>query len=140
MAVFPTGRDALAAAVTIQRTIRELDAEGHVDPKRLVRVGVHEGPCVAVTLNGRLDYFGTTVNLAARIEHESAGGEIVASAEIYDGATASEPSGPMRVRGEPFVTQVRGISAPVRLYRIAPIDDAAVGPVGSSAMAEANQR
>jgi class 3 adenylate cyclase len=29
---------------------------------------VHEGPALAVTLNDRLDYFGQTVNVAARVQ------------------------------------------------------------------------
>jgi class 3 adenylate cyclase len=31
-----------------------------------LKIGAHVGPCLAVTLNERLDYFGRTVNLAAR--------------------------------------------------------------------------
>jgi class 3 adenylate cyclase len=30
-------------------------------------VGLHIGPCLVVTLNGRLDYFGEMVNIAARL-------------------------------------------------------------------------
>ena len=39
---------------------------------------------MAVTLNDRLDYFGTTVNTAARIEHECRGGEIVVSNAVFE--------------------------------------------------------
>jgi len=41
----------------------------------LIKIGIHEGPCLAVTLNDRLDYFGQTVNIAARVQglaHECA--------------------------------------------------------------------
>ena len=34
----------------------------------LIKIGIHEGPCLAVTLNDRLDYFGQTVNIAARVQ------------------------------------------------------------------------
>ena len=34
----------------------------------LVKIGLHTGPCLAVTLNERLDYFGQTVNIAARVQ------------------------------------------------------------------------
>jgi class 3 adenylate cyclase len=44
-----------------------------------LRVGIHTGPCIAVTLNERLDYFGSTVNLAARLEGLSTGDDIVVS-------------------------------------------------------------
>ncbi len=34
----------------------------------LLKIGIHEGPCLAVTLNDRQDYFGQTVNMAARVQ------------------------------------------------------------------------
>ena len=40
---------------------------------------IKRGPCIAVTLNDRLDYFGRTVNLAARLQGESRGDDIVMS-------------------------------------------------------------
>ena len=123
MGVFPTALDALEAGVAIQRAICALDGRGVVDPARLVRVGVHAGPCVAVTLNGRLDYFGTTVNLAARIEHESRGGEIVTSAAVYHDREVAERRAALPVRGEPFVARLRGVVTPVQLYRLIPCRD-----------------
>ena len=49
-----------------------------------IKLGVHEGPCIAVTLNGRLDYFGTTVNMAARLQGKSEGGDLVISRAIAE--------------------------------------------------------
>ena len=34
----------------------------------MLNLGLHEGPCLAVMLNDRLDYFGQTVNIAARVQ------------------------------------------------------------------------
>ena len=34
----------------------------------LLKIGIHEGPCLAVTFNERQDYFGQTVNIAARVQ------------------------------------------------------------------------
>src|SRR5437870_8905370 len=48
-----------------------------------LKAGVHVGPCIAVTLNDRLDYFGSTVNLAARLEGQSTGNDIVVSSAVY---------------------------------------------------------
>jgi class 3 adenylate cyclase len=44
-----------------------------------LKVGIHTGPCIAVTLNERLDYFGGTVNMAARLEALSTGRDVVIS-------------------------------------------------------------
>lgn len=48
-----------------------------------LKAGMHTGPCIAVTLNDRLDYFGSTVNLAARLEGQSTGGDVVISNSVY---------------------------------------------------------
>lgn len=48
-----------------------------------LKAGIHVGPCIAVTLNDRLDYFGSTVNLAARLEGQSTGSDVVISAAVY---------------------------------------------------------
>jgi class 3 adenylate cyclase len=85
---------------------------GAADPARLLKVGVHVGACFAVTLNERLDYFGTAVNLAARAQHEARGGEIVLTGEVA--AEAPDLAG----EAEPFDVELRGFSAPVRLYRL----------------------
>jgi class 3 adenylate cyclase len=47
-----------------------------------LKAGIHFGPCIAVTLNDRLDYFGTTVNIAARLEGLSVMGGIVISEAV----------------------------------------------------------
>jgi class 3 adenylate cyclase len=49
-----------------------------------LKAGLHTGPCIAVTLNDRLDYFGSTVNLAARLEAQSTGDDVIISAAVYD--------------------------------------------------------
>jgi class 3 adenylate cyclase len=56
---------------------------------------MHSGPCIAVTLNDRLDYFGSTVNLAARLEALSTGNDVVISRAVYDDTEVRElVSGP----------------------------------------------
>lgn len=62
MATFPTPDRALAAALRMRESVRALKKD------LLIKIGIHEGPCLAVTLNDRLDYFGQTVNIAARVQ------------------------------------------------------------------------
>jgi class 3 adenylate cyclase len=47
-----------------------------------LKAGVHYGPCIAVTLNDRLDYFGSTINITARLEGQSPGRDIIISAPV----------------------------------------------------------
>ena len=46
-----------------------------------LKVGIHAGPCIAVTQNDRLDYFGSTINIAARLEGQSSGHDVIVSEE-----------------------------------------------------------
>jgi class 3 adenylate cyclase len=62
MATFPSPDRALAAALRMRESVRNLKKD------LLIKIGIHEGPCLAVTLNDRLDYFGQTVNIAARVQ------------------------------------------------------------------------
>ena len=52
------------------------------DHELVLKLGVHVGPSVVVTLNDRLDYFGSTVNMAARLQGQSCGGDIVLSRAV----------------------------------------------------------
>lgn len=123
MATFPTGGDALAAGLAIQREIRKLDLRGEADPSGLVRVGIHQGPCVAVTANERLDYFGTTVNIASRVEHEARGGEVAATAEICESPDGQAVLARAGLRPELVLARLKGIDEPVRLYRLRQLDE-----------------
>jgi len=86
MAAFPDGEAALAAAVDCQRGWPGfLEGLGHRPRETRLRIGVHAGPCYAVEANGVLDYFGQTVNTAARVEASASGGEIAITEETIAG-------------------------------------------------------
>ncbi|MEO8102389.1 MAG: adenylate/guanylate cyclase domain-containing protein [Betaproteobacteria bacterium] len=67
MATFLTPDRGLAAALRMREAMRTLNA-GRREEDLLIKIGLHEGPCLAVMLNDRLDYFGQTVNIAARVQ------------------------------------------------------------------------
>ena len=59
-----------------------------------LKAGIHIGPCIAITQNERLDYFGSTVNIAARLVGLSLGGDLVVSdAVVADPEVAAELRG-----------------------------------------------
>jgi class 3 adenylate cyclase len=67
MATFPTPDRAVAAALRMREAMRSLNGQrGNED--LILKIGIHEGPCLAVTLNERQDYFGQTVNIASRVQ------------------------------------------------------------------------
>ena len=121
MAAFTDPADALDAALAIRDDIaefnRQLAAETHSDKLAiLVKIGLHSGACIAVTLNDRLDYFGSAVNLAARLQNESAGGDIVLSETMAAEPGIAERLAPLHAR--PEKAHVKGFAEPVALRRI----------------------
>ncbi len=67
MATFIQPDHALVAGLRMRAAMDKLNAErGKSD--LIVKIGIHEGPCLAVMLNERQDYFGQTVNIAARVQ------------------------------------------------------------------------
>ena len=65
-AAFSAPEDALAAAIAAHRSVaEELDPPAGTDVA--IRIGLHTGSSISVTLNERLDYYGSAVNLAARL-------------------------------------------------------------------------
>lgn len=81
MAVFRRPVSALRAMLSAQEMLA-LPSAGTA-PLTL-KAGIHSGPCIAVTLNDRLDYFGSTVNMAARLEGLSTGDDVIISHALYD--------------------------------------------------------
>jgi adenylate cyclase len=81
MAVFRHPAAALRAMLTAQEA---LGSPAKENMPLTLKAGMHAGPCIAVTLNDRLDYFGSTVNMAARLESLSTGNDVIISRAIYD--------------------------------------------------------
>ena len=87
MATFPTPDRALAAALRMRDDMQKFNAErGNED--LLLKIGIHEGPCLAVTFNDRQDYFGQTVNMAARVQGLAKTRSIFATKSIVEDASA----------------------------------------------------
>lgn len=84
MAVFSNSEKAMKAALESQHALNAFnEARQLAEEDRLrLKVGVHTGPCLAVTLNERLDYFGTTVNATARVQGLARPGEVLFTEEV----------------------------------------------------------
>lgn len=84
-AIMAVWSDPLAAVKAALRFQDALEAEASCSDL-VVKVGLHHGRCIGVNLNNIMDYFGTTVNHAARLERVAGGGEVALSE-----AMATEP-------------------------------------------------
>jgi len=105
MAVF---RQPVAAVVAMLEAQRALANPPDGTMPLLLKAGIHSGPCIAVTLNERLDYFGSTVNLAARLEGLSSGDDVIVSRAIYEDPEFVDLLKSGRFEAAPFDISVKG--------------------------------
>lgn len=90
------------------------------EPPLSIKVGIHHGPCIVVNLNDRLDYFGSTVNIAARLPNFSGGGEAIFSEAIRNDAEVAqylEKNAPPNSLSR-FQSELRGFDTPMDLWRM----------------------
>jgi class 3 adenylate cyclase len=117
MAAFVDPAQGMRAAFAIQREIEDFNAL-HPDLPLTIKLGMHHGPCIAVNLNDRLDYFGTTVNLAARLEGQSKDGDVVISESLRGDPAVAELLESMAVDVERYETPIKGFDEHFVLYRL----------------------
>lgn len=118
MAVFRRPASALKAMLSAQERLASPPAG--VAPL-ILKAGIHSGPCIAVTLNDRLDYFGSTVNMAARLESLSTGNDVIISSALYDDPEVRELIDSEGFTAAPFQHELRGFTGEqFELWRVAP--------------------
>jgi class 3 adenylate cyclase len=117
MATFPTPDRALAAALRMRAAMDHLNAERR-GQDLLLKIGIHEGPCLAVMLNDRQDYFGQTVNIASRVQHLAVSQAIFASGAVVTDPGGSELLTRSGVEPVPHRTSLRGVSDEYQVYEL----------------------
>lgn len=117
MAVFPNAADAVKAALAMLQRIAAFN-EGRGGTSVMVKVGLHKGAAITVTLNDRLDYFGQTINIAARVQALADAGEIYLTQEVYETAGTAQLLSDCSV--ERSTAQLRGVGGDVVVYRVMP--------------------
>lgn len=115
MAAFSRPSDAVAAAMHILEDIGRFN-RAHGGPAIVLKIGAHCGPSIAVTLNDNLDYFGQTVNLAARVQSCAEAGEICLSETLHEAPGVRELLAGRDVVF--FDAPLRGVEGSARVYRI----------------------
>jgi len=117
MATFPSSGAGFSAALGIRKAMTALN-ESHRHEDLLVKVGLHEGPCLAVVSNERLDYFGQTVNIAARVQGLATARSIFATEAVVTNEIVREI---LRREGMPVVphrAMLKGIAEALTVYEI----------------------
>lgn len=125
MASFDDPAQAVRAALAMQARIA---SSTHGTEQLVLKVGVHAGPSVVVTLNDRLDYFGSTVNMAARLQGQSCGADIVLSEAIASDPAVREIVDNVPQRRE--TVSLKGFTEPVGFLRLVSLGSPSKGEDG----------
>jgi class 3 adenylate cyclase len=112
MATFPTPDRAMAAALKMREALKDLKGD------LLLKIGIHEGPCLAVSLNDRQDYFGRTVNIAARVQGLATSRSIFATRRVVTDSEASKLLQSNGIAATPEKRSLRGIAKQVEIFEI----------------------
>ena len=115
MATFPTPDRAIAAALRMREAMRDIK---HGDRDLMLKIGIHEGPCLAVTFNERQDYFGQAVNIAARVQGLAASRSIFATESVVGHPQSSSLLETSGLKAQPQRAALRGIADEVTVYEI----------------------
>ena len=83
MASFTSGRAAIEAVAEALRKIPHMCKLPNGDPLQ-IRVGVHCGSTIVVPVNGCNDFFGQTVNIAARVEQAAKASECFITEDVLE--------------------------------------------------------
>jgi class 3 adenylate cyclase len=117
MATFPTPDRAIRAAMHMREAMRKLnEARGSED--LALNIGLHEGPCLAVMLNERQDYFGQTVNVASRVQGLADPSAILATKPILEGEQVGRIIADAGLTATPRQSSLRGVSETMTVYEI----------------------
>ncbi|MDQ3266246.1 MAG: adenylate/guanylate cyclase domain-containing protein [Myxococcota bacterium] len=115
MASFPSATQGFDAALQMRTAIDAFNSmRGGEDV--LIKIGLHQGPCLAVLLNDRLDYFGQTVNIAARVQGLAEAQAICTTTAVLEDAQVAPLLSERGLAPRPRRAALKGIRDEVTVY------------------------
>ena len=117
MATFSTADRAVAAALRMRDAMRDF-RDARTGDGLLLKIGIHEGPCLAVVLDKRQDYFGRTVNIAARVQDLADSRSILATERVVNHPRACNLLETSGLRPVPHRRMLRGVAEEMAVYEI----------------------
>jgi class 3 adenylate cyclase len=115
MATFERPDQAVSAALKMRDAIGGIEGQGE---DLLLKIGIHEGPCLAVMLNDRQDYFGQTVNIAARVQALADSRAILATDTVVQQADTARLLADTGVNPVAQRQALRGVTHEMTLYAL----------------------
>ena len=116
MAAFPDGSDGTAAAIAMMAAMQDL-ADGTPSNHVGLKVGLHAGPALAINAGNNVDYFGQTVNIAARVQDLADAGDICVTSVLNDNETIPALLAKAGYSGRSELARLKGVTAEEQIYR-----------------------
>jgi class 3 adenylate cyclase len=113
--------EAVGAGLEMLKELRQLNRASH-HGDLILKIGIHRGAAISVTLNERIDYFGQTVNIASRVQGSAGGEEIYLTEEIYSSAGVVALLQNHHCQTESVRIQLKGIEEQVKIYKVTSAD------------------
>jgi len=119
MATFSRPLDGFLAALEMLKQIEQLNQEWQTVGYQIgLKIGLNEGPALAVVNDERIDYFGQSVNIAARVQGLATSGEIWISQSILD-----SPGVKTRLNEQGYQTKqhsaiLKGVEQPTMVHKV----------------------
>jgi len=114
MATFVSPSAAVHAALDMLGKIDEFN-HGRAEPL-ILKIGLHHGHSIVVSLNDRLDYFGQTVNIASPVQGLAEAHEIYLSQDVYGAPEVADRLSEYVIT--PGQVTVKGVSEALKVYRV----------------------
>jgi class 3 adenylate cyclase len=117
MTTFPTPDRALTAALRMRKEMARINSERN-NEDLILKIGIHEGPCLAATLNNSQDYFGQTVKMAARVQGLASSRAIFVTKSVVEDVKAAKILESSGLRPTMQRAALRGIADETTVYEI----------------------
>jgi len=124
MATFPTPDRAVRAAMAMRDAMRRINEQRGSEDLAL-NIGLHTGPCLAVTLDDRQDYFGMAVNVASRVQSLAEPDAVLATKPVLESPEVARLVESAGYRTASKTTSLRGVSEQFEIFEIRERDEAA---------------
>ena len=121
MATFSQPVEAVGAGLEMLKELRKLN-QASQRGDLILKIGIHRGAAISVTLNDSIDYFGQTVNIASRVQGSAGGEEIYLTEGIFCSAGVQDLLRDQHCQTEPVQVQLKGIEEQVKIYKVTSAD------------------
>ncbi len=118
MATFSSPLDGVRAALEMMEKMEDLNSRLHENHALGLKIGLHEGSALAVNAEDRLDYFGQTVNIAARVQALAQADEICITEQVLQADGVRRAFTAKGYIEESHSVSLKGIGQPANVFQL----------------------